>query len=67
MNNTENVIREKSLTEDLFHEAHDALVREASFRTSRYRSTDIYRQKMSLVLLNDTVRFAFELVTTKGD
>jgi carbon-monoxide dehydrogenase medium subunit len=59
MNDTENFLYGKSLSESLFTEAHQILIREASFRTSHHRATTAYREKMSRVLLEETVMTAF--------
>jgi carbon-monoxide dehydrogenase medium subunit len=57
----ENVLRGKIFSPELINQAYVALLGEANFRTSRYRATKDYRQKMVGVLLEDTLIDAFQL------
>jgi carbon-monoxide dehydrogenase medium subunit len=60
MMNTEAMIREKPLTDKNFHQAYQALLKEAIFRTSRHRATKEYREKIAGVLLKETLFEAFK-------
>ena len=56
----EEVLRGKKLTDLLMTEAHNVILDEAKFRTSKYRATKEYRQEMSKVLLKETIQEAIE-------
>ncbi len=58
MLDTEEVLRGHPLTEERLAMACQALLGEASFRTSRHRATREYRQKMACVLLETTLKKA---------
>jgi hypothetical protein len=45
---------------DLISQAFEAILDQASFRTSRHRSTSEYRQHVVGVLLEDTLALAFD-------
>jgi carbon-monoxide dehydrogenase medium subunit len=60
MHDTETILRGKSVSEGTFNLAYEALLNEASFRTSRHRATEEYRQKISRVLLEETLKEAFQ-------
>ena len=58
----ESVLRGESYSADLIEEAYQAILEEASFRTSRHRATKAYREAMAGVLLSDTFQSAWERV-----
>jgi len=60
MLDTESIFRGKSLSKGSFIQGFEALLNEASFRTSRHRATEEYRQKISRVLLEETLNEAFK-------
>jgi carbon-monoxide dehydrogenase medium subunit len=51
MSQTEKSLREKTLTKDAIQNSYGYLLNEAQFRTSKYRATKLYREKMAGVLL----------------
>ncbi len=57
---TEGVLRGQTWGEDILDQACETLVGEARFRTSPHRSTAEYRQKMSAVLLRETLLTAWQ-------
>ena len=59
----ENVLRGQPLTDLSIARAHEAVLGEASFRTSRHRATEEYRRRMVGVLLDNTLREAFDRST----
>jgi carbon-monoxide dehydrogenase medium subunit len=56
----ENILRGNTLTPEIINKAQSAVLSETSFRTSRYRATSKYRQKMSRVLLEEALVETFE-------
>jgi len=60
MREAENVLRGKPLTDASISRAHEAILGEATLRTSRHRATDEYRRKMAGFLLNNTLTEAFD-------
>ena len=56
----ENTFRGHALTEELISHSIQAILDEASFRTSRHRATKEYRQIMAGFLLKETLREAFK-------
>ena len=56
----EAVLRGQPYNVDLIEEAYQAILGEASFRTSRHRATKAYREAMAGVLLSDTFQAAWE-------
>jgi xanthine dehydrogenase FAD-binding subunit len=56
----EETLKEKTPTPKVVESAYQALLGEANFRTSKYRATKEYRQKMVGVLLRDTLQEAYE-------
>ena len=60
MREAENVLRGKPLTAASISRAHEAILGEATLRTSRHRATDEYRRKMAGFLLNNTLTEAFD-------
>ena len=60
MTRAEDALREKSLTKESISQAYEAILDQASFRTSRHRSTAEYRQHVVGVLLEETLKEAFE-------
>ncbi len=60
MIDTENVLRNKTLTEEIILNAQHTLLQEARFRTSPYRATKEYREKMAGILLRESLVEAFE-------
>ncbi len=59
----ENVLRGQPLTDLSIARAHEAVLGEASFRTCRHRATEEYRRRMVGVLLDNTLREAFDRST----
>jgi carbon-monoxide dehydrogenase medium subunit len=60
METAEAVLRGQSPVSKTIQEAYRALLAEASFRTSRHRATSEYRQYVVGVLLEETLKTAFE-------
>jgi len=60
MTKAENIIKKQILTEDIVHQAYQVLLQEAQFRTSSYRASKEYREKMAEVLLKKTIYQAYE-------
>jgi carbon-monoxide dehydrogenase medium subunit len=60
MTRAEDVLRAKVLTDEALDQAFEAILAQASFRTSRHRATSEYRQHIVGVLLEETLRTAFE-------
>jgi carbon-monoxide dehydrogenase medium subunit len=60
MLNTEQVFSNQPLTFSLIQNAKNVLLEEANFRTSQYRASKEYRQKMACVLLEKTINEAYE-------
>jgi carbon-monoxide dehydrogenase medium subunit len=56
----EAALRGKPLSKVVINQAYEALINEASFRTSRHRATKEYRQKISKVLLDEALGEAFQ-------
>lgn len=56
----ESVLRGKQYSDELIVKAYQAVLGEASFRTSRHRATKAYREAMASVLLSDTFHSAWE-------
>ncbi len=59
MTQTEDALRGQTLAEESLRRAHEALLREAHFRTSRHRATKAYRQRVAGTLLRETLTAAF--------
>jgi CO/xanthine dehydrogenase FAD-binding subunit len=57
---TENYLRGKPFSSESINLAYETLLHEANFRTSRYRATEEYRQKMAGVLLESALVEAFQ-------
>jgi carbon-monoxide dehydrogenase medium subunit len=57
---TENVLRNNKYSTETINQAQKTLLEEANFRTSKYRSTKNYREKMAGLLLRDTLSEAYE-------
>lgn len=62
----EDVLRGKALTQGIVSAAQDAILEEASFRTSRHRATKEYRQKMAGVLLEENLKELFQISDFTG-
>lgn len=60
MTAAEAILKGKAPTDTAIEEAYQALLSEASFRTSRHRATQEYRQKMVGVLLINTLQQAWQ-------
>ncbi len=60
MTDAEEVLRGQPLTEETIRRAHEAILSQASFRTSRHRATKEYRQRVAGVLLREALTTAFE-------
>ena len=60
MTQAEDLLRKNTPTEENMALAFEAILDQASFRTSRHRSTSAYRQHMVGVLLEETLLLAFE-------
>jgi carbon-monoxide dehydrogenase medium subunit len=60
MTQAEEILRGKLPSEDMVSLAFEAILDQASFRTSRHRSTSEYRQHVVGVLLAETLQIAFE-------
>ena len=56
----ENLLCGQTLTPTVLQKAYESILNEASFRTSRYRATSEYRQHVVGILLEETLRVAFE-------
>jgi len=56
----ENALRGKSPGKAEVEEAHKILLAQTSFRTSRHRATQAYRQEMARILLQETLQLAWE-------
>ena len=56
----ENLLCGQTLTPAVLQKAYESILNEASFRTSRYRATSEYRQHVVGILLEETLRVAFE-------
>lgn len=60
MTRAEDVLRGNSPSQEKIAAAFEAILEQASFRTSRHRSTSEYRQHVVGILLNETLKVAFE-------
>jgi CO/xanthine dehydrogenase FAD-binding subunit len=56
----ENLLCGQTLTPTVLQKAYESILNEASFRTSRHRATSEYRQHVVGILLEETLRVAFE-------
>ena len=56
----ENLLCGQTLTPAVLQKAYESILNEASFRTSRHRATSEYRQHVVGILLEETLRVAFE-------
>ena len=56
----ENLLCGQNLTPAVLQKAYESILNEASFRTSRHRATSEYRQHVVGILLEETLRVAFE-------
>ena len=64
MTQAEQVLRGNPMNQESISQAFESILEQASFRTSRHRSTASYRQHVVGVLLEDTLKEAFERVQT---
>ena len=62
----ENALRGKHPGKTEIEDANAALIKSTSFRTSRHRATQAYREEMALVLLRDTLQLAWERGASTG-
>jgi CO/xanthine dehydrogenase FAD-binding subunit len=60
MTQAEDVLRGNAPSQESINVAFKAILEQASFRTSRHRSTSEYRQHVVGVLLAETLQTAFE-------
>ena len=60
MTAAEDALRGQPFSDDAVQQAYEAILRQASFRTSRHRATKAYRQHIVGVLLAETLQAAFE-------
>jgi CO/xanthine dehydrogenase FAD-binding subunit len=56
----ENLLCGQTLSPAVLQKAYESILNEASFRTSRHRATSEYRQHVVGILLEETLRVAFE-------
>lgn len=60
MEKAEKVLRNHQPTHELIQQAYQAVLDEASLRTSRHRATSDYRKEIARVLLEDSIHSAWE-------
>jgi len=62
MYEAESILTDKQLNPETILDAYHAILNEANFRTSKYRSTKRYREKMVGVLLEEALLEAFSMI-----
>ncbi len=67
MTEAEDALRGQMLTEENLRRAHEAVLEQARFRTSRHRATKEYRQHMAGVLLREALTAAWERGTENSE